>query len=108
MLFPRLVLPVPGGPAKRRIEPCFSCFEFHDREVLDDPFLDLLKAVVVALEHAAGLCDIDALLLFRYPREVEQEVEVVPDHGTFMVLAAPGLEFLCLDECLFAHIIRHL
>ena len=26
--FPRLVLPVPGGPTKSRIEPCFSCFNF--------------------------------------------------------------------------------
>ena len=28
MLRPRLVFPVPGGPAKRRIEPCFSSLSF--------------------------------------------------------------------------------
>lgn len=62
--------------------------------MLDNPFLNLLETIVVTLEHAAGLVDINALLLFGYPREVEQEIEVVTDHGTFMILAATGLEFL--------------
>ena len=105
---PEARLPGAGRAGKEEDRTLLLCFEFHDRKVLDDPFLDFLKAVVVALEHTAGLGDIDALLLFGHPREVEQEVKVVPDHGTFMVLAAAGLEFFCLDERLFAHVIRHL
>ena len=66
--------------------------------MLDDPFLDFLKTIVVALKHAPGLSDINALLLLCHPGEVEQEVEIVPDHGAFMVLAAAGLKFLCFNQ----------
>ncbi len=82
--------------------------QFHDRKVLDDPFLDFFKAVVVAFEYHTGLFDIDALLLFRYPREIEQEIEVISYHRTFMVVGATSLEFFHLDQCLFADIVRHL
>ncbi len=76
--------------------------------MLDDPFLDLFKPVMIALEHTAGLCDIDALFLFCHPGKVEQEVEVIPDHGTFMILAASRFKFLELRECLLSHLVRHL
>ena len=41
--------------------------QFHDREVLDNPFLDFLKAVVVAFENFSRNLDIDAFLLFSLP-----------------------------------------
>jgi len=46
--------------------------------VLDDPLLDLFKAVVMAVEDDPGLFDINSLFLFRNPWEVEKEVKVVP------------------------------
>ncbi len=82
-------------------------FEFHDRQVLDDPLLDLRKAVMVALEDVAGLLDIDALLLLHRPGKVEQEVEVVSDPLALVVLAAAGLEFFELCKCLLPHLVRH-
>ncbi|WP_243669864.1 hypothetical protein [Methanoculleus chikugoensis] len=50
---------------------------------------------MVALQHPAGLLDIDALLLDRPGGEIEQEVEVVPDPPLALVVLAPArLEFL--------------
>ena len=85
-------------PGEQEDRALLLAFEFHDREVLDDPVLDFLKAVVVAFENFSRRLDIDALLLFGLPREVEDEVEIVPDNGALVVVRAPCLQFPCLRE----------
>ncbi len=81
--------------------------ELHDRQMLDDALLDLLEAVVVAIQDAAGLFDVDALLLLNRPGKVEQEVEVVPYPLTLVVLAPTHLELFELSECLLPHLVGH-
>ncbi len=108
MLFPRLVFPGAGRSRKEEDRALLLALQFHDREVLDDPFLDFLKAVVVAFENFSRRLDIDVLLLFGLPREVEDEVEIVPDNGALVVVRAPGLQFPCLRKRLLPDIVGHL
>ena len=108
MLLPRLVLPVPGGLAKRRIEPCFSCLSFMTARCWTIRSLTFSRPLWWLSRTPGGPFDIDVLLLFGLPGEVEQEVKVVPDDGALMVLAATGLKFLYFDKGLFPHIVRHL
>ena len=58
MLWPRLVLPTPGGPTKHRIGPALRR-QLADGQVLEDPLLDLLEIVMVLVEDAPRLGDID-------------------------------------------------
>ena len=76
--------------------------------MLDDSFLDFLKTVVMAFENFSRSLDIDALLLFGLPREVEDEVEIVPDNGALVVVRAPCLQFPCLRKRLLLYIVGHL
>ncbi|KAF5052999.1 hypothetical protein DSECCO2_402880 [anaerobic digester metagenome] len=100
-------LPGAGRAGEEEDRALLLLLELHDREVLDDPLLDLLEPVVVALEHLPGLVDVDDLLLLDRPGEVEQEVEVVPDPLALVVLAAAGFKFLQLRERLLPHLFRH-
>ena len=50
---PSDVLPTPGGPTKQRIERARVRLQLAHREELEDPVLDLLDVVVVAVEHLA-------------------------------------------------------
>ena len=63
------VLPVPGGPISVRIAPARlsasmprSSRSLRDRDVLDDPVLDVLEARVVGVEHLAGVDRVEQLL----------------------------------------------
>ncbi len=103
---PEARLPGAGRAREEEDRALLLLLELHDREVLDDPLLDLLKAVMVALEYAAGLLDIDALLLGG-PGESEQEVEVVSYPLTLMVLAPARLEFLQFGESFLPDLLGH-
>ena len=52
-----------------------------DREVLEDPLLDLLEAVVVGLEDLRRLPDVEVVGGGRGPRQADQPVDVGPDHA---------------------------
>ena len=105
--FAQARLPGAGWAGEEEDRALLLLLEFHDREVLDDPLLDLIEAVVVALEHLAGFVDIDALLLLDRPGEVEQEVEVVSNPLALVVLAAARLKFFELGKRLLPDLIRH-
>ncbi len=100
-------LPGAGRACKEEDRALFLLFEFHDRQVLDDPLLDFLKTVVVAVEHAPGLLNIDRLLLLDRPGQVEQEVKVIPDPLALVVLAAARFKFLQFDERFLPHLFGH-
>ena len=53
------------------------------RQILDDALLDLLQAVVIRIEDAACLGDVDVLRLGRRPGQLDQRVEVGADHAVF-------------------------
>ena len=60
--WPSDVLPTPGGPTKQRIWPETLLRQLRDREVLDDPVLDLLEVEVVVVEHLAGVVEVEVVL----------------------------------------------
>ena len=50
-----------------------------DREVLEDPLLDLLEAVVVLVEDLGGYLDIELVVGRDVPRQADEPVDVRPD-----------------------------
>ena len=52
-----------------------------DREIFDDPVLDLLQPVMVLVEHPLGLGDVLLELRLLAPRQAEQNVEIVAGDG---------------------------
>ena len=79
--WPSDVLPTPGGPTKQRIWPETSLLELRDREVLDDPVLDLLEVEVVVVEDRARVIEVEVVLGERVPRQRENPLEVGADHA---------------------------
>ncbi len=61
MLWPSEVLPTPGGPTKHRIGLLPCRVELAHREVLENAPLDLVQAVVVVVEDAPRLGDVDGV-----------------------------------------------
>ncbi len=71
--------------------------EFADGQIFDDPLLDLLQAIVVLVEDAARLGDIDGGGRRRRPGQLHQPVEIGADHAVFgrrVGRAAKAAQFL--------------
>ena len=79
--WPSEVLPTPGGPTKQRICPETLLRSFGDREVLDDPLLDLVEVEVVVVEHLARVLEVEVVLGVRAPRQRRDPLEVGADHA---------------------------
>jgi hypothetical protein len=81
--WPSEVLPTPGGPTKQRIGalPCGG--ELADSQKFDDAPLDLFKVVMVLVEDAPRLGDIDRFPLGQAPRQLDQPIEIGPHHAVF-------------------------
>ena len=62
MDWPMEVLPTPGGPTSSRIEPAISPLQRAHGEELDDAFLDVVQAVVVAVENLARTLEVELVL----------------------------------------------
>ena len=102
---PSEVLPTPGGPASRITAPeprppttCSprSARRAPDREVLHDPLLDLVEAVVVGVEDLAGPDDVVVVVGALVPRQLEHGVEPGADPGRLGALVAGALELVDL------------
>ena len=52
-------------------------------EIFDDPALDLLKPEMILVEDAASRLDVDRRLLRQCPWQVDEPVEISPDHAVF-------------------------
>ena len=52
-----------------------------DREVLEDPLLDLLEAVVVLIEDLGGRLDVELVVRRDVPRQAHEPVDIRPDHA---------------------------
>ena len=97
MLWPSEVLPTPGGPTKHRIGLLPCGLELAHRQVLEDAPLDLLEPVVVLVEDAPRLGDVDRVLAQLRPRQLDQPVEVGAQHrvlGRGLGHALQALELL--------------
>ena len=79
--------------------------ERPDREVLEDPLLDLLEAVVVLVEDPGGFLDVELVVGRDVPRQPDEPVDVGPDDADLRrggrdpahpvdLLDRPGLDLL--------------
>ena len=72
MLLPSDVLPTPGGPDEGEDRAADLVGEGAHREVLEDALLDLLEAVVVLVEDAGGLLDVELVVRRDVPRQADR------------------------------------
>ena len=75
--------------------------------MLDDPLLDFIKPVMIALKNTSCLNNIDTLFLLDNPRKIERQFKVISDERAFMALAASRFKFPELSGSLLPHFIRH-
>ena len=89
-------LPDPGRPheAEDRAREV-ALLELRDREVLDDPLLDLVQVEVVGVEHLARLLEVEVVIRLLVPGEAEDPLEVGADDA---VLGRGGREPLEASE----------
>ncbi len=78
---PSDVLPTPGGPDEGQDGTADLVGKAAHREVLEDALLDLLEAVVILIEDARGLLQIEVVLGRDVPRQADQPVDVGADHS---------------------------
>ena len=55
--------------------------QLPDRQIFDDPALDLLQTVVILIEDSPCLGNVDRLLLRQAPGQFDQPVEIASDHA---------------------------
>src|SRR5690606_34154231 len=77
------------------------------REVLEDPLLDLLEAVVIFLEHALGGLEVAMHLRARLPRHLHEPVDVVAHDGRLGGHRRHHLELVQLARRLLVDVLRH-
>ena len=65
--------------------------QLADREVLDDPLLDLLEVVVIGVEDLAGVGDVEVVVGLRRPGQLGEPLEVGADDA---VLGGGGRQLL--------------
>ena len=65
---PSEVLPTPGGPDEAEDRPFQLADEREHRDVVEDPLLHVLEAVVVLVEHGARARDVHDVVAALVPR----------------------------------------
>ncbi len=78
------------------------------REILDNPFLDLLQPVMVGVEHGLGIAQVLLHPAFHPPWDRQHPVEIVAHHRGLGAHRAHVLELLDLALGLFARLFRKL
>src|SRR5262249_13176938 len=82
--------------------------ELPHREVFEDAALDLLEAVVVLVEHAARFGDVDRRIRLRFPRKLDQPLEIRADHGVLAGRIGHALQALQFLARLLLDFLGHL
>lgn len=77
------------------------------RKIFEDPFLDLLEAVVILVEHLLGVRQIIVDLALLAPRQRDQRVDVVAHDGRLGRHRRHQLELLELGVGLLLRFLRH-
>ena len=76
-------------------------------EIFDDAPLDLVEVVVVVVEDAAGLGDVDRLVLGQRPRQLDQPVEIGAHHAVFAGRLGHALQAAQFLARLILDLLRH-
>ena len=79
MLWPSEVLPTPGGPTNTGSGSCLG-IELAHRQILEDAPLDLGQAVVVLVQDAPRLGNVDGVLARLRPGQLDQPVQIGAHH----------------------------
>ena len=96
-----------AGAAAARLHQTALGPELPDREVLEDPILDVAQALMVRIEHRSSFRDVEVVLRLGGPRNVEEPVEVGADPSVFGRLLRRALEPAELPLGLRAHVVWH-
>ncbi|OPX68870.1 MAG: hypothetical protein A4E38_01678 [Methanoregulaceae archaeon PtaB.Bin108] len=104
---PKARLAGPGRAGEEKDRALLLLFQLHDREVLDDPLLDFFKARMVGVKDFTGCGNINTRLFGGHPGQFEQGVQVIPDHGALVVLAAACLELPSVCQGLLPDLFGH-
>ncbi len=75
------VLPTPGGPTSRMMEPRHLALEDAHGEELQDAGLDVVQAVVVAVEDAPGPLQVELVRGVNAPGQQGDPVQVIAGDG---------------------------
>ena len=81
--------------------------ELAHGEEFDDAALDLVEAVVIRVEDAARLGDVDRLVLRQLPGKLGQPVEIGADHAVFALRLRHALEPAQFLPGLVLDLLRH-
>ena len=101
-------MPTPGGPTKQMIGARqLVAGQLAHGDVLDDPLLDLFQPVVVLVEDARGLVEVEPVLGLDRPRQLGQPLQVGADDADLRRERMLLLQPLDLDERLGLDLLRH-
>ncbi len=100
---PTLVLPTPGRPDEADDRALGVLFELPDREVFDDPVLDVLEAVVIRLEDRLGLRQVEVPRHRGLPGERADEVQPIARHDELARVGVHQIELFQLLLDLLLH-----
>ena len=81
--------------------------ELAHGEIFDDPPLDLVETVVVLVEDAPRLGDVDRRLLGQLPRQLDQPIEIGAHHAVFAGGFRHALQPAQLLARLLLDLLRH-
>src|SRR5207342_3641064 len=81
--------------------------ELADSQVLEDPILHVLQALVVGVEHDARLGDVQVVVRTDVPRDLDHPVEVRADPALLGRLLGRPLQAAQLAQRLFLDVLRH-
>ena len=81
--------------------------ELQHRQVFDDPALDLVEPEMVGVEDAPRLGDVDRRRLGQRPGQLDQPVEIGPDHAVFAGGLGHALQAAKLLARLILDLLRH-
>src|SRR5215475_10497922 len=70
-----------GRPEKTEDSTVSLRIEFAHGEIFDQPFLNLFKIVVIAIENLLCLIEIEVILAQFVPRQIGNDLDVTDDHG---------------------------
>ncbi len=82
--------------------------QFSHGKIFDDPALDLLQAVVILIEDAPCLRDIDGFFSRQTPWQLDQPIEIAADHAGLRGCLRHSLVAAHFLACLAFRLRRHL
>src|SRR6266481_2457730 len=97
-----------GGPDEAEDRRLALRRQFSHRQIFDDPALDLLQTVMILVQDAARLRDVDGLFRRQTPWQLDQPIEIAAYHAGLRGCLRHSLVAPYLLACLAFRLGRHL